>query len=176
MLEIKDGALSVGGRCLFARLSFVVNDGQLVCVTGSKGVGKTMLARALVGLVPLSEGFINVDGSLLTALSAPAFRQFMAYLPQWREPVAADPSFPTSDLENLWSPFPFQLPAAAGELRLPPFEPSLTGRQVVVADDPSPSLLPRLRALAAAGAAVVVMSCRQEYLSASDKQINLEHP
>ncbi len=63
-------------------LSFTVNDGQLVTVTGAKGSGKTTLLRAILGLVPVDDGYITIDGELVTPLSAPYFRTDIAYVPQ----------------------------------------------------------------------------------------------
>lgn len=63
-------------------LSMTVESGQLVCITGRQGSGKTTLLRAMLGLLPVSEGHISIDGELLTPQSAPYFRRMMAYVPQ----------------------------------------------------------------------------------------------
>jgi len=63
-------------------LSLTVGDGQLVCLTGSHGAGKTTVLRAVLGLIPISQGHISIDGELLTPLSAPYFRRQIAYVPQ----------------------------------------------------------------------------------------------
>ena len=64
-------------------LSLTVGDGQLVCLTGSQGVGKTTVLRAVLGLIPINQGHISIDGELLTPLSAPYFRRQIAYVPQY---------------------------------------------------------------------------------------------
>lgn len=63
-------------------LSLTVGDGQLVCLTGSQGVGKTTVLRAVLGLIPINSGHISIDGELLTPRSAPYFRRQIAYVPQ----------------------------------------------------------------------------------------------
>ena len=63
-------------------LSLTVKDGQLVCLSGQKDLGKTRLLRAILGFVPIDGGHISIDGELLTAGSAPYFRQYTAYVPQ----------------------------------------------------------------------------------------------
>ncbi len=63
-------------------LSMTVGDGQLVCLTGSQGSGKTTILRAVLGLIPIQSGHISIDGELLTPLSAPYFRRQIAYVPQ----------------------------------------------------------------------------------------------
>ena len=82
MLEVKDATIVIGGKTLARRLSFTARDGQLTCITGAEGSGKTTLLRTLMGFLPVEEGFVSMDGELLTVYSAHAFRCFMAYLPQ----------------------------------------------------------------------------------------------
>ncbi len=67
---------------LIHSLSLTVGDGQLVCLTGSQGVGKTTVLRAVLGLIPITSGHISIDGELLTPRSAPYFRRQIAYVPQ----------------------------------------------------------------------------------------------
>ncbi len=63
-------------------LSFTLTDGQLLCMTGDRGVGKTTLLRAIMGFIPVDSGHICIDGELMTPQSAPYFHQLMAYVPQ----------------------------------------------------------------------------------------------
>lgn len=63
-------------------LSLTVEDGGLVCITGSQGSGKTTLLRAVLGFLPIDGGHISIDGELLTPRSAPYFRRHTAYVPQ----------------------------------------------------------------------------------------------
>ena len=67
---------------LIHSLSLTVGDGQLVCLSGSEGKGKTTLLRAILGFIPINSGHISIDGELLTPLSAPYFRRQIAYVPQ----------------------------------------------------------------------------------------------
>ena len=63
-------------------LSMSVGEGQLVIITGSKGSGKSLLLRAILGLIPVDDGFISIDGELMTPQSGFYFRKQMAYVPQ----------------------------------------------------------------------------------------------
>ena len=78
MLELHN--VTIGS--LIQDLSLTVNDGQLVCLAGDDGVGKTTLLRAVMGFIPIDGGHISIDGELLTPQSAPYFRRQMAYVPQ----------------------------------------------------------------------------------------------
>lgn len=87
MLEIKNATLKVDGRTLFESLSLIIDDRQTACVVGREGTGKSLLLRAVMGLWPLTGGFVSVDGELLTPSSASEFRRLTAYVPQAPAPM-----------------------------------------------------------------------------------------
>lgn len=105
MLEIKNATIKIGEQTLLGSLSFRADDGQVVCITGESGCGKTSLLRAILGLVPLAEGHISIDGELLTPAAAGEFRKYIAYVPQ----DLALPSEWVRDMVKL----PFELKANA---------------------------------------------------------------
>lgn len=51
-----------GERCLFKRLEFALNPGELLLLEGQNGSGKTSLMRAIAGLLSLEAGEILWDG------------------------------------------------------------------------------------------------------------------
>ena len=74
-INLKDGAQSVP-------FSLVVDKGDVVCLQGSGGSGKSDILRAILGLEPIKDGFITVDGELVTPGSSSYFRNMIAYIPQ----------------------------------------------------------------------------------------------
>ena len=82
MLEVKNVSLRADGQPLFCGLSFSVDDGHTLCLLGGQNTGKTHLMRAIMGLEPVQEGHISIDGELLNPTSAKEFRRHMAYVPQ----------------------------------------------------------------------------------------------
>lgn len=57
-LSANDLTLIRGERCLFQRLSFALNAGELLLLEGANGSGKTSLIRALAGTLSLESGEI----------------------------------------------------------------------------------------------------------------------
>ena len=82
MLEFKDVSVKLAEGVSSYPFSLVVNGGECVCLQGQKGSGKTALLRAIMGLVPISAGFITIDGELVSSGSGEYFRRMMAYVPQ----------------------------------------------------------------------------------------------
>src|SRR5690606_12135589 len=56
--------------------SFEVGPGESVGVIGETGSGKSTIARALVGLVPVAEGAIRIGGEDVTSFRARQWREF----------------------------------------------------------------------------------------------------
>lgn len=83
MLELHDVTI----KSLRKTLSLTVDNGQLVCLSGPKGAGKTTVLRAVMGLHPVMGGYISIDGELLTPLSASYFRKNMGYVPTRLVPI-----------------------------------------------------------------------------------------
>lgn len=82
MLEIKNGRVGVGVPELTPGINFTVGTGEMFCISGRKGSGKTSLLRAMMGLQPLISGFVTIDGDVVDISSAKYFRQQMSYIPQ----------------------------------------------------------------------------------------------
>lgn len=172
MIELKDATLTVEGRALFTNLSFMAQDGQMTCITGPAGAGKTALVMVMLGFQTLDEGLVSMDGELLTPLSAPTFRQQMAYLPERVNVTVENAEVDLSGLETVWSPY------NSRRYLLTPIEEHLdvapiASKPIVIADNPDMEMLPTLKRLADGGHTVVVTTLREEFLKLSDKTITL---
>jgi heme exporter protein A len=51
-----------GGRVIVSDVSFAVEQGEALLLTGANGAGKTTMLRALAGFLPISAGTIRVEG------------------------------------------------------------------------------------------------------------------
>ena len=69
-------------RDILKGVSFALEDGDILCLLGSNGVGKTTLLRCLLGFSKPSHGSIEIDGKNLVELSVRQRAHYMAYVPQ----------------------------------------------------------------------------------------------
>lgn len=61
-LSVQDLCVARGGRSLFSRLSFAVEAGEAIALTGANGSGKTSLLRAIAGLIRPEAGEVGFFG------------------------------------------------------------------------------------------------------------------
>ena len=61
-VELEKATVRLGHRTLWSELDLSVSDGEFLAVLGPNGTGKTTLLKVLLGLVPLSEGIVRVNG------------------------------------------------------------------------------------------------------------------
>jgi len=59
--------------------------GEVLCLLGRNGAGKTTALKSIMGLLPLSEGQITLDGEVISTLPAhEVARRGIGYIPQGR--------------------------------------------------------------------------------------------
>ena len=85
-VEIDGLTLHYGGSQILNGVSLKANLGEVTCVMGTNGVGKTSLLKAMSGTHPRSGGSYSLDGQEVGRDSAHALAQRgVAYVPQGRE-------------------------------------------------------------------------------------------
>ena len=62
VLDIENGAVVLGGRTIWKNAAFQIEAGTITAVLGPNGSGKSTLLNLILGLVPLSNGSLNVFG------------------------------------------------------------------------------------------------------------------
>ena len=86
MLKVDSLNQYYGGSHILRNLSFEVPTGQVTCLLGRNGVGKTTLLKTLMGLVPAKTGRIEFDGQDITqAPSHARVKAGIGFVPQGRE-------------------------------------------------------------------------------------------
>jgi urea transport system ATP-binding protein len=86
MLAVKDIDLYYGAAQALRSVSVEAIQGEITCVLGRNGVGKTSLLRAVIGLAPIARGSITLDGIDLGPFRPyDRARRGVAFVPQGRE-------------------------------------------------------------------------------------------
>ena len=86
MLELKKINAYYGESHILRDVSFTVAAGEVVCLMGRNGVGKTTTLKVITGLLPARSGDLLFDGGSMTKLSTDRrARRGLAIVPQGRE-------------------------------------------------------------------------------------------
>ena len=86
MLEARDIDLHYGASHTLRRVNLSARKGEITCILGRNGVGKTSLLRAIFGLQPVSGGSIVWEDKDITKLAPHArARHGLALVPQGRD-------------------------------------------------------------------------------------------
>jgi urea transport system ATP-binding protein len=86
MLSVDTIDLHYGAAQALKRVTIEARVGEVTCVLGRNGVGKTSLMRAIVGHQPISSGAIRFNGVTLASMRPEErARLGIAYVPQGRE-------------------------------------------------------------------------------------------
>jgi manganese/zinc/iron transport system ATP- binding protein len=88
-LEVHDLTVSYHRKPVLWNVDLAIPPGRLVGIIGPNGAGKSTLIKAIMGLIPLSSGWVQVFGKPVESQ-----RQQVAYIPQresvdWTFPVTA---------------------------------------------------------------------------------------
>lgn len=82
MLQINDACIAFGNEVLFSHFHIHLHKGEIACIAGQSGRGKTSLLNAVMGFVPLHEGSIHVGGIKLEKATIDTIRKQIAWIPQ----------------------------------------------------------------------------------------------
>ncbi|MBF2089691.1 MAG: urea ABC transporter ATP-binding subunit UrtE [Synechococcales cyanobacterium K44_A2020_017] len=86
LLDLTDVTAGYGQTPVLFDVSMTIHRGEIVCLLGRNGVGKTTLLRSIVGLNKVNKGTIIFDADDITKV--PTYKRTrygIAYIPQGRE-------------------------------------------------------------------------------------------
>ncbi|MBB3104546.1 ABC transporter ATP-binding protein [Azomonas macrocytogenes] len=86
MLELHELDCGYAQRNILEKLSFTLGEGELLCLLGPNGVGKTTLFKTILGLLPSRGGEIRLNGTPTRNWSRRQFAQWVGYVPQAHTP------------------------------------------------------------------------------------------
>src|SRR5437763_4351346 len=86
MLKIEKLSVSYGETLILRDVNLEVGAGQMVCLMGRNGVGKTTLLKSVMGLLRPMSGRVHFNGKDMTSSSPDVrARAGIGYVPQGRE-------------------------------------------------------------------------------------------
>lgn len=77
MIEVKDIHKQFGRKKVLNGVSFTIEKGEISCLVGVNGVGKTTILNAIMNLTPVKKGSVTIDGEALV----PALYNKIAFIP-----------------------------------------------------------------------------------------------
>ncbi len=85
MLSIRNLSSGYGDAQVLHDISFEVNAGEIVCLLGRNGAGKTTCMKTIMGLIPSNAGSVEVSGETVSSLPAHKVpKRGIGYIPQGR--------------------------------------------------------------------------------------------
>lgn len=83
LIEVENAAFTYDGkRTIFQDVNFSVDEGEILCIVGPNGCGKSTLIDCMLGLKKLKKGRIMVAGDDLGSLKPVDFARHVSYVPQ----------------------------------------------------------------------------------------------
>lgn len=82
MLETRQLAIGYDGKPVARGIDLAVGRGEVLCLLGPNGAGKTTLFKTLLGLIPVLDGSVAIDGKSIAGFSRRALARTIGYVPQ----------------------------------------------------------------------------------------------
>ena len=86
MLQLEKINVYYGESHILRDVSFAMEPGQVACLMGRNGVGKTTTLKAIMGLLPVRSGRVKIgERDITDEVADRRAKQGIAYVPQGRE-------------------------------------------------------------------------------------------
>ena len=83
-----------GKRTIFSHVSFTLNPGEIFCILGPNGTGKSTLLKCMIDLLDLDDGSVKINGTDIRKMDRQEIAKKVAFVPQ-----GYDVAFPYTVLE-----------------------------------------------------------------------------
>jgi len=81
-MECVDLSCGYNKTAVLEQINFSVNEGEILCVLGANGEGKSTLFKTLLGLIPAIKGQIRIDDENTLNWSSRKLAKYIGYIPQ----------------------------------------------------------------------------------------------
>jgi len=82
MIRLENVSCGYGEKKILSGINEVIKEGELTCLLGRNGVGKTTLFKTILGLLPVLDGVISYDDKPCDSLSSRDRARLISYVPQ----------------------------------------------------------------------------------------------
>ncbi len=86
-LEVRDAVCGYGKKNIVSGISVNVSSGEILCLLGPNGVGKTTFFKTILGFLKLKSGEILIDGKNIHNYSRKQLAKIIGYVPQLHTPT-----------------------------------------------------------------------------------------
>ena len=84
--EARNISAGYRGKDIVKNVSFSIESGEVLCLLGPNGVGKTTLFKSLLGFIPFTGGGLYVDDKKVDLTNRKKTASLIGYVPQVHEP------------------------------------------------------------------------------------------
>jgi iron complex transport system ATP-binding protein len=81
-ITLDNTACGYGAKTVLKDFSARISAGEIFCLLGPNGIGKTTLFKTILGFLPCLKGSITIDGKNTADLKAKEFARYIGYVPQ----------------------------------------------------------------------------------------------
>ena len=82
MMELKKVSAGYEGKSVVCNVDLIFERGKITVLVGPNGCGKSTLLKSMVGIVPLTEGDILIQGDSIRKMQPKQLAKAVAYLAQ----------------------------------------------------------------------------------------------
>ncbi|MCI1944002.1 ABC transporter ATP-binding protein [Clostridium luticellarii] len=82
IMDIKNVSCGYGSKIIVKNISLGVKSGEILCILGPNGVGKTTFFKSILGFLKLKSGEILIDNENIQSWSRKKLAMTMGYVPQ----------------------------------------------------------------------------------------------
>ncbi|MDR1873262.1 MAG: ABC transporter ATP-binding protein [Deltaproteobacteria bacterium] len=81
-LSLENVSCGYGSKVILSGFSASIPAGEVFCLLGPNGIGKTTLFKSILGFLPILKGRVTIEGQDLNSLARAARAKLMGYVPQ----------------------------------------------------------------------------------------------
>jgi iron complex transport system ATP-binding protein len=85
IINVSNATFSYGEENIFENIDLEINPGEVFCLFGPNGCGKSTLILCMMGVLALTDGQITLDNRNVRGMKPPEVARIAAYIPQSHE-------------------------------------------------------------------------------------------